>query len=153
AQSVQALLHFQGVADSAPERGVHGSQKSTALHAIVLASGDERLGEGACVRPALHEGAVAALDVQYEAADTLGDFLAHDGRGDERNALDGAGNVTQGIEDFVGGSDLGGLADHGAAAAAQGLAKLVDREVDAKAGDGLELVEGAAGVTQAATTH
>ena len=42
------------------------------------------------------------LDVEHERAGALGDLLAHDRRGDERDGLDGAGDVAQGVELLVG---------------------------------------------------
>ena len=80
-----------------------------------LADRHERLGEPARVLRRLHERAAARLDVEDEAADALGDLLAHDRRADERNALDGPGDVAQRVELAIRRGDLGGLADQGAA--------------------------------------
>ena len=43
------------------------------------------------------------LDVEHERAGALGDLLAHDRRGDQRDRLDGAGDVAQRVELAVGG--------------------------------------------------
>ena len=69
---------------------------------------------------------------------------------DEERRLDGAGVVAEGIEDAVGGDDFGGLADEGGAALFEDVAHLGERELGVEAGDGLELVECAAGVAEAA---
>ena len=46
--------------------------------------------------------------------DALGDLLAQDRRGDERDALDRAGHVAQGVELLSAGATSRGLADHAA---------------------------------------
>ena len=55
------------------------------------------------------------LTSRTSAADAFGDLLAHDRRRDQRNALDRAGDVAQGVQPPVGRGDLGGLADQRAA--------------------------------------
>ncbi|OUJ75016.1 hypothetical protein BXA17_20000 [Acinetobacter baumannii] len=41
------------------------------------------------------------LDIEDEAVGALCDLLAHDRRSDQRDGLDGAGNVAQGVELLV----------------------------------------------------
>ena len=101
----------------------------------------------------LHEGAVAALHVEHEPADPLGDFLAHDRRGDQRNAFDRGGDVAQGIELPIRGSDFRGLPDQRAADRGDRAPQLVERKGGAESGNRLELVEGAAGVPEPASRH
>ena len=101
----------------------------------------------------LHEGAAAGLHVEHEGVDALGDLLAHDRRADERDALDRAGDVAQRVELLVGGRDLRGLADHGAADGRQRRLHLLEREVHAETGNRLELVERPAGMAEAAPRH
>ena len=76
----------------------------------------------------LHERAVAGLHVEHEPADALGDLLAHDRRGDQRNALDGAGHVAQRVELAVGRRDLRRLADQRAADRRDRPPQLVERQ-------------------------
>ena len=64
-----------------------------------------------------------------------------------------AGDVAQRVQPLVGGRDPLGLADQAHAELVDELANLLDREVDAEAGDRLELVERAAGVAEAAARH
>jgi hypothetical protein len=61
----------------------------------------------------------APFDVEHERVDALGQLLAHDAGGDERDGGHGGGDVAQGVEFAVGGGEAVGLADHGAAVAAQ----------------------------------
>ena len=44
----------------------------------------------------------ADLHVEHQSAGALGDLLAHDGAGDQRDGLDGPGDVTQRVELLVG---------------------------------------------------
>jgi hypothetical protein len=56
----------------------------------------DRPGRASCA--GLHEGAAARLHVEHERVDALGDLLAHDRRGDERDALDRGRDVAQRVE-------------------------------------------------------
>ena len=61
----------------------------------------------------LHERAAADLDVEHQRAGALGDLLAHDRRGDQRDRLDGAGHVAQRVELLVRRRQpVAGRADH-----------------------------------------
>ena len=98
----------------------------------------------------LHEGAAAGFDVEDQAVEIFGQFFAHDAGGDEVGGLDGAGVVAEAVEDAVGGNEGGGLASHGEVTLGQDAGEVGYGELGGEAGDGLELVEGAAGVTEAA---
>ena len=68
----------------------------------------------------------------------------------KRDRLDGRRRVAERVEQLVGRGDLGGLADQDQAALVEHRLVAVEVEVDAEAGDRLELVERAAGVAQPA---
>ncbi len=98
----------------------------------------------------LHERARADLHVEHERVGALGDLLAHDRAGDQRDRLDRAGDVAQRVELLVGrGQVVAGRADHRADVAQHGEHLLVGQRRP-PAGDRLELVERAAGVAQPA---
>ncbi len=65
-------------------------------------------------------------------------------------ALDGSSDIAQSVEFAVGGSDLGSLANHGAAAGSENAAKLGKRKVHVESGNGFQFVERAAGMSEAA---
>ena len=69
------------------------------------------------------------------------------------NRFDRGGGVAERVELAVGGRELGGLADHGDADAAELCGIDVEREVDAKTRDGFKLVERAAAVAETAAAH
>ena len=79
-----------------------------------------------------------------------GELLRQDRGGDQRDRLDRRRHVADGVEAPVGGREIGGLADDGAAGLAHDAAE--QREVGLRrvAGDRIELVERAAGVAEAA---
>ena len=96
------------------------------------------------------EGARADLDVHHERVEPGGELLGEDRGDDERDRLDRAGGVADGVEPAVGGGEVAGLADDRAARLAHGggEALAVGRRV--VAGDRVELVERPAGVAEAA---
>ena len=101
----------------------------------------------------LHERAVADLDVEHDRVGAGRDLLRHDARGDQRDVVDRRRHVAQRVEQLVGGNEVRGLADDREADLAHLLEELVGRQLDAEAGDRLELVERAAGVAEPAAAH
>lgn len=146
-----AFGDFEGVACAVAGRLVHGVEEGGGLHAEELADADHGVGEGLGLLARFHESAGAVFDIEHEAVQAFSEFFAHDGGGDEGDGGDGAGDVAQGIEFFVSGTDVGGLTDHDAAESGHDLMHSVDGELGGEAGDGLEFVEGAAGDAKAAT--
>jgi hypothetical protein len=100
-----------------------------------------------------HERARAALDVEDEALDALGQLLRHDAGRDERDAVHRGGDVAQGVKCAVCRGQALGLAHHAEAHVEHAASKFSVRECGAQAGDALELVQRAAGVAQAAARY
>ena len=154
AHDADALPYFDPVAGEATERLVHCGEESGGAGACSFAGLDHEAGEKAGLVVGGHEGAGADFDVEDEGVEGLGELLAHDAGGDEEGRLDGAGVVAEGVKDAVGGDDAWGLADEGGAAFLQGVGQLGEVELGVEAGNGFQLVEGAAGVTErAAADH
>ena len=80
-----------------------------------------------------------------------GELLRQDRGGEEVERLDRAGDVADGVEAPVGRRELGGLADDGAAGLAHDAAKRLEVRLRDVARDRVHLVEGAAGVAEAAS--
>ena len=144
------LDDFVGVASETAERLVHVSDEGDGFFAHAFGGFDHQLGQADGVFFSLHEGAGAGFDVEHQRIDSFGKFLAHDGGADQANIFDRGGDVAQGVDFFVGGSDFGGLADQGHAAFAKDAAKIGQRQRGVESGDGFEFIEGAAGVAEAA---
>src|SRR5699024_8794985 len=120
------------------------------LHPGGLAQIDHGPGQLAGLVEVLHERPGTDLDVEDEAGGALGDLLRHDRRGDERDAVDGGGDVEQGDELRVRQRQTGtGGADDGpdVLEVAEDLRIAQTRP---PTGDGLELVERAPGVAEPA---
>lgn len=152
-EDLDGLAGLEGVADGEAEGGAHVGEEGDDLLPRAGADADEGLGELAGAVGVLHEGAAPDLDVEDEGVDALGQLLGQDAGDDEGDALDGGGDVAQGVDLLVSGGDLGRLTDHRDADIADGGDEGVGGEIDAEARDGLELVEGAAGVAEPATGH
>ena len=149
-EAVDALGHLDRVAHGAAERLVHPGDQGPHPLAQGPADGAHRPRQVARVVEPLHERAVARLDVEHQAVDPLGQLLRHDRGRDQGDRLDRRRRVAEGVEPLVGRGDLGGLADQDEAALVEHRLVAVEVEVDAEAGDRLELVERAAGVAQPA---
>ena len=99
---------------------------------------------------ACHEGARAGLHVEHQRAEPGGELLRQDRGGDEVDRLHRRGDVADGVEAAVGGGDVVGLADDGAADLAHHAGEGLGVGLGGVAGDGVELVERAAGMAEAA---
>ena len=64
-----------------------------------------------------------------------------------------AGDIAQGVELAVGGRELIGLADEAQPELAELRLELIDREIGAEAGNGLQLIQRAAGMAERAAGH
>ena len=148
-QHLPGLLDLEPVADGAPERRVHGGEEAGGR---ALVGGPDQAAETADLpgvvqigreRPASH------LEVEDDRRGAAGHLLGHDARRDQPVALDGAGHVAQRVQQPVGGHDALALADDGDADALELAQEVALRQLHAEAGDGLELVQRAAGVPEA----
>ena len=107
----ERLPHLERVADRGAERLVHVGEQADDLAPGLLAEREHRLGERARVVERLHEGPVADLDVEHDRLGAAGELLRHDRGGDQRQLVDGRGDVAQRVEQLVGGDELRALPD------------------------------------------
>ena len=145
AEDIERFLNLERIADGPSEGLVHIGDEGGNFFTHGGAGVDERTGELAGIFDILHEGAGTTFYIEHKGIDAFGHLFGHDGGDDQRDGGNRGGDIAQGVEFFIGWRDLGGLADHGATAGFQGLEKLGFGESGAIAGDGFELVEGAAG--------
>ena len=149
-ENLDGFLHLEGVADLSSQRHGHVGEQRARGDPRVASEVDHRAGKLARGVQVLHEGTRSDLDVQDEGSRALGDLLAHDGAGDERDRLDGRRDVAQGIKLLVRGRQARtSRADDRTAAGPQLGHDLIVAQLGAPPGDRLELVEGAARVPQA----
>src|SRR5215831_2576886 len=152
-ERLRRLHDFERVADGVAERLVHVRDQRLDLLIHAPADADHRLRQASRVDLFLHECAATDFDIQHQRVDTLRQFLRHDRRGDERDRLDGGGDVAQGVEFAVGGSEMVALADEGEPDLGELIAKFVDGEIGAEARNRFEFVQRAAGVAERASGH
>ena len=149
-EDLDGFLHLEGVADLSSQRYGHVGEEGARSDPCIASEVYHRAGELARRIQVLHEGARADLDVQDQGSRALGDLLAHDGAGDQRDRLDGRGDVSQGVELLVRRcQSRARRADDRAAATPQLSHDLVVAQLRAPPGDRLELVERATRVPQA----
>ena len=154
-EDVHRLHDLDAVADAVAERRVHVGDQGDRAAAGELADGDHRLRELDGVIERLHEGTTARLDIEQDAVGAGGELLAHDRRGNQRDAVDCRRDIAQRVELLVGRREVARLSDDADAALVDRVEELLARERRLVARDRLELVDCAARVAtlppQAAT--
>ena len=153
AHRLPRLPHLERVPDRAAERLIHVRQHADDVHPGLLAERAHLLGELARILDRPHERALADLDVEHERARAGGDLLRHDARRDERDLVDRRRHIAQRVELLVGRNEVRALSRHSDADRARLLDELVGRQLDAEAGNRLELVERPARVAEPAAAH
>ena len=149
-EDLDGLTDLECVADCEPQRGGHVGQQRRGLDPGRLAQVDHGPRQLLRLGQVLHEGTRSDLDVEDESFGAFGDLLRHDRGGDERNAVDRRGGVAQCVELLVRRCQAGA---RGADDSAQVLELVEDgliAQARLPAGNGLKLVQGSAGVAEAA---
>src|SRR6266851_8883465 len=142
-----ALEDFDGLADfirmagHAAKRLIHIGDQRHHFFAHALAGFDHDFGEANGIFLFFHEGAGTRLDVEDQRVNAFGKFLAHDGRANQADILDGRSRVPQRVDFLVGRSNLRGLPDQAHAAFAQNAAKFVQRQIHIEAWNRFQFVE------------
>ena len=138
---------------AAPSGWSMSVRRQTTSRPASSAEREHRLGEPPRLVERLHERAVADLDVEHDRLGAGGELLRHDRGGDQRELVDGRRDVAQPVQELVGRHEVAGLADDRQTDVPDLRDELVEAELGAVARDRLELVERAAGVTEAAAAH
>ena len=152
-QDLDSLDDFEGVSYLMAERAIHVGDERDGGAAHVLTNVYHGLSKGDGIVCGLHEGAAAALYVQNDGVGTRGDLLAHDARGDERNAVDGGRDVAEGVQALVRRHEVSRLADDGAAHPVDDVKESLLVDGDRKPRDRFQLVKRASGVAKPAAAH
>jgi hypothetical protein len=147
---VDRLAHLDGVARRAAQHAVHVGQQRRGGQAVARGDLDDRLRQLAGLVELGQEGARADLDVHHERVEPGGELLGEDRGDDERDRLDRAGGVADGVEPLSAGARSPVwpmIAQPASRTVATKRSRSRRRVV---AGDRVELVERAAGVAQPA---
>ena len=149
-QTRHAFLHFQPVAGGAAQRRVHVRENRARVHTAFIPERNHHFCEFAGIGPGLHERGTAEFHVEDERVEAFGELFGKDGRGDERDAGHGAGNVAERVNFLVRRNHPVGLTADDTADFLHLLNDFSGGQHGFEAGNGIELVERAAGDAQAA---
>ena len=148
------MYHFHNlkrIADHISQRLVHIGDERHDVFAHALAGFNHKFGKKSGILFALHKRAGTGLHVEHQRVNAFRKFLTHDRSADQMRTFDGASHVAQRVEFAISWCDFRRLADHGAATGFQYAAKFRDGKIHVEAGDGLKLVQGSSGMSEAAT--
>ena len=152
-EHVDGLLHLQRVAHVVAQRLIHvGDQRGEPLAAEVADAHH-------CLRQlqrffiGVHDRAAAGFHVQHHHVAARGQLLGQNGRDHQRQTVHRRGHVAQSVERLVRRGERRRLTDDGAAHVCDLPAEGRVVQIDAHAGDGLQLVQRAAGEAQSAAGH
>ena len=148
-----ASLSSSAVADVRSQRLRHARDDRYNRLACQLADVYHRLRQRQRIRQRLHQRTRTCLDIQHNAIRARREFLAHDGRGNQRQRINGGCYIAQSIERLICRGERRRLPD--------------DRKTDflhlpdepllcllhGQTGDGFELIQRTAGVPQPAPAH
>ncbi|MNT03568.1 hypothetical protein D3C72_1381110 [compost metagenome] len=149
-QVIHGAAHFQRIARVRRQRLVHVRQNGRRLHARAIADGDNAFGQFHRLVVGRHEGARTHFHVHHQRIQAGRQFLRQDGAGDHGHRFHRGRDVADAIETLVGRRQLRRLANDGYADLLHHLAEQCIVRHRAIAGNGVELVERAARVAQAA---
>ena len=150
AQDVDRLGDLQRVADRRTERLRHVGDRGGGIPARVARDRETRLHQLPGLAGVPHEGAGARLHIEQDQIGVDRQLLRHHAGGDQWDRSDRRGGVAQRVDGPVGRDEIGGLGGDHAADRRRLIADGVRVEVGAEPRDGLQLVDRAAGVTEAA---
>ncbi len=149
-QVIHRAAYFQRVAGVWRQRFVHVGQNGRRRHAGAVADLDDAVRQLHRFIVGRHEGAAADLDVHDQRVQASRQFLRQDGAGNHGDRFHGRGHVAHAVEDLVRRRQRGSLADDGHADFLDHFTEQFIARHRGVARDGVELVERAAGVPQAA---
>ncbi len=109
AQRVDRFLHLHGIADGPAKRLLHLRDQCRRLAPGQVANGNHEARQRAGILQRLHKGTVAALDVEHDGIGAGSQLFAHDAAGDQGQAGNRPGHITQRIEALVGRGQVGRL--------------------------------------------
>ncbi len=148
-QVAHRLAYFHRVAGAGGQHLVHVGQQGRSAATGPIGHGDDALRQLFGRLKGRHEGAGADFHVHHQRFQPGGELLGEDGAGDHGDGFDGSGDVAYRIDTLVGRRQIAGLADDGDPRLFHHFQETVVVDRGLVAGDGIQLVQGTAGVAQA----
>ena len=111
-QRLDALDHFQRIANSISERFLHRGQKGFSANAMCFADCDHRFEQAPRASSNRFMNAPPPNLTSSTSADSFREFLAQNRRSNQRYAFYRRGDIPQRVKFFVRRSDFSGLPDH-----------------------------------------
>ena len=147
------IARLDRIAGSAGERLIHVCQERSCPQARSACHFRERAGEGACVLPRLHEGAIACLHIHHQSVEPRRQLLGKNGGGDQWDGFNCGRHIADGVEPRIRRSQIAGLPNDRAARRLQHKRekRFIRRRIISW--NGFELVERAARVPQSASRN
>ena len=105
-QRLHRLTYFQCVAYRIAQRSIHIGDQSHGTPSHRFADLHHRFGQAHTIFQCFHKGPAAHLYIQYDTVRSSGNLLGHDAGGNQRDALYGGSDITEGIELLVGRSQI-----------------------------------------------
>ena len=152
-QCFNRFNHLKGVTYGIAERSIHIGDECADALACTLTDGYHQLCKRAAVLKFFHKGSATRLYVKHDAIIVGGKLFAHNAGSNEGHTVNRCGNVAQSVKHFVGRGERCALSYNGNARLVDDSFKLVYRQAGAKTGNGFELIDGSARVTESATAH
>ena len=148
AQTRVCFIHLESVADRPPQGLLHAAQNGRGADMVIASNPDHHVGQ--LPRPVgiFHEGSASHFHVQHQIGRSGRDFLRHDGRRDEREAVYGLGHVAKGIENAIRGSQSTALGYYCQPHGIQLAAEVLLIEMNAETRNAFQLVKRPTRVTQ-----
>ena len=149
-QIFDSFGHFERIADGCAQNLIHIGQNCGGSGSGQIGNPGYAAGKFAGRIQVGHESAVAAFQVHNQAIESGGKFFGKNRGGYQRYGFNRAANVAQGIDLFVGRCQVAGLSDNGAADVFNRLGEQFVAGESLVPGNGIKLVQGAAGVAKTA---
>ncbi len=152
-QSVDGLLHLQGIAYGVPQRLIHIGDHSRHSAPGISADLHHLLCQSPGICLALHEGAAARLHIQHNGICPCSQLFAHDGAGNQRHIIHGCSHIPQRIQLLVRRGQVSSLAHNGNPDAIYIFNESLRSQCSGKAWKAFQLIDGSARMAQPPSTH
>ena len=153
AQGGQGFAHLERVSGGKTQRGFHVGQQRPYITTRFTSNVHHRTGQNFGLLERFHERAATYLHVQHNSMSARRQFFGHDAAGNQRNTLHRGRHVAQSVKQAVCRSQIFTLPYQRQTQRPCLPQKGVLGEFRVPAGNALEFVNGAAGVSQPASAH